>query len=266
MVPIKQRAFEHGIYGAPKFAIRQDGSYMTDKDDLALCLRMLEHQGIIDFNGHASIRVGDRILINVGAAQRSRLTADDICTIDMDGTLIEGRGKPPLEFHLHAGLYRARPDAQAIVHAHPQWSTYLTMTGHDYLPVFAQGTLLHPLPVLDTPDSINSPQMAARLAKVLGDRPAALMKSHGAVTLGADITEARTKIGYTGGRRCIGGYWFNTHAIECDGYHHKTGNIQEKETPDRVHDRGRCFPAPDFHWYNGMWMDQSFDLADGLPV
>ncbi|KKM17311.1 hypothetical protein LCGC14_1677020, partial [marine sediment metagenome] len=173
---------------------------MTDtnalKADLALCLRMLEHQGIIDFNGHASIRVGDRILINVGAAQRSRLTADDICTIDMDGTLIEGRGKPPLEFHLHAGLYRARPDAQAIVHAHPQWSTYLTMTGHDYLPVFAQGTLLHPLPVLDTPDSINSPQMAARLAKVLGDRPAALMKSHGAVTLGADITEAFVLIAY----------------------------------------------------------------------
>ena len=169
---------------------------MTDKDNLALCLRMLEHQGIIDFNGHASIRCDAGMLINVGSAQRSRLTADNICAVDLNGDLIEGNGKPPLEFHLHAGIYKARPDVGAIVHAHPQWSTYLTMTGQDYLPVFAQGTLVHPVPVLDTPDSINSPEMSAQLNAVLGDRPAALMKSHGAVTVGNNITEAFVLINY----------------------------------------------------------------------
>lgn len=169
---------------------------MSDKNKLALCLRMLEHQGIIDYNGHASIRCDDGMLINVGSSQRSRLTAEDICTIALDGSLIEGKGKPPLEFHLHAGIYKARPDVGAIVHAHPQWSTYLTMTGHAYLPVFAQGALLCPLGVLDTPDSINSPEMSARLNAVLGDSPAALMKSHGAVTVGRDITEAFVLINY----------------------------------------------------------------------
>ena len=169
---------------------------MGQKDDLALCLRMLEHLGIIDFNGHASIRTEVGMLINVGASQRSRLTADDICTVDLDGNVIEGRGKPPLEFHLHAGLYRDRPEVGAVVHAHPQWSTYLTMTGHAYAPVFAQGTLLHPVPVLDTPDSINSREMSARLNAMMGDRPAALMKSHGAVAVGADIVEAFVLIVY----------------------------------------------------------------------
>lgn len=174
---------------------------MTDLDEkkhrLATCIRMLEQAGIIDYNGHASIRAGEnRMLINIGACQRSQLTADDICTTDFDGNVIDGRGKPPLEFHLHAGIYKARPDAGAIVHAHPQWSTYLTMTGTEYLPVFAQGTLVYPVPVLDTPDSINSPQMSARLNAVLGDRPAALMKSHGAVAIGADITEAFVLINY----------------------------------------------------------------------
>lgn len=167
------------------------------KAQLALCLRMLESQEIIDYNGHASIRAGEnRMLINIGARQRSRLTAEDICTVDLDGNLIEGAGKPPLEFHLHAGIYRARPDVQAVVHAHPRWSTFLTMTGHAYAPVFAQGTLLHPLGVLDTPDSINTPEMAARLAEVLGDGPGALMKSHGAVTVGGDIVEAFVLINY----------------------------------------------------------------------
>ena len=169
---------------------------MSDKDDLALCLRMLEHQSIIDYNGHASIRCDAGMLINVGNSQRSRLTAEDICTVDLDGNLIEGKGNPPLEFHLHAGIYKARPEVGGIVHAHPQWSTYLTMTGHNYLPVFAQGTLVHPLPILDTPDSINSPAMSDRLNITMGTQPAALMKSHGAVTVGADIKEAFVLINY----------------------------------------------------------------------
>ena len=84
----------------------------------------------------------------------------------------------------------------AIVHAHPQWSTYLTMTGHSYRPVYAQGALAHPAKVLDTPDSINSPEIAGRRAETLGRNSAALMKSHGAVTVGSDVREAFVLMNY----------------------------------------------------------------------
>ena len=154
---------------------------------------MLERADIIDYNGHASIRLDDgRMLINSGSCQRSRLTTADICTIDMDGQVLSGSGsgKPPLEFHLHAGIYRARPDVGAVVHAHPKWSTYLTMAGVAYAPVYAQGALVYPVPLLDSPNSINNRAMADRLAATLADRPAALMKSHGAVTVGKTILEA----------------------------------------------------------------------------
>jgi L-fuculose-phosphate aldolase len=155
------------------------------------CIRMLEQSDIIDYNGHASIRLdGGRMLINIGSCQRSKLTAADICTIDMEGNVLEGNGKPPLEFHLHAGIYRARPDVGAVVHAHPKWSTFLTMVGESYKPVYAQGSLVWPLPVLDSPNSINNRKMADRLAYTLADRPAAMMKSHGAVTVGKSIVEA----------------------------------------------------------------------------
>ena len=161
------------------------------KQQLVDCIRMLERSDIIDYNGHCSIRIGeDRILINVGSCQRSRLTTDDICTINFDGEVIEGNGKPPLEFHLHAGVYKARPDVGAVVHAHPKWSTFLTIVGESYQPVFAQGTLVYPLPVLDSPNSINNPAMAKRLTDTLGDRPAALMKAHGAVAVGKNIVDA----------------------------------------------------------------------------
>ena len=161
------------------------------KQQLVACIRMLESSDIIDYNGHASTRAGEgRMYINIGTCQRSQLTTDDICTIDFDGNVLEGNGKPPLEFHLHAGIYKARPDVEAIVHAHPKWSTFLTMVGASYEPVYAQGTLVYPMPILDSPNSINNPDMAKRLADTLGDRPAAMMKSHGAVTCGKNIIEA----------------------------------------------------------------------------
>ena len=161
------------------------------KQQLVDCIRMLEQSDIIDYNGHASIRAGEgRMFINIGSCQRSKLTTADICTIDMEGNVLEGNGKPPLEFHLHAGIYQARPAVKAVVHAHPKWSTFLTMVGASYQPVYAQGSLVHPVPLLDSPNSINNRAMAERLAATLGNRPAALMKAHGAVTVGKDIVEA----------------------------------------------------------------------------
>ena len=67
------------------------------KNDLVKCILMLEQAGIIDYNGHASVRLPeDRILINIGNRQRSTLTIEDLCIIDFEGNLLEGDGIPPL--------------------------------------------------------------------------------------------------------------------------------------------------------------------------
>jgi ribulose-5-phosphate 4-epimerase/fuculose-1-phosphate aldolase len=161
------------------------------KQQLVDCIRMLERSDIIDYNGHCSVRLDDeRVLINIGSCQRSSLTVEDICVIDLEANQLEGKGNAPLERHLHCGIYRVRPDVRAIVHAHPKWSTFLTMVGESYKPVYAQGSLVYPVPLLDSPNSINNRAIADRLAATLGERPAALMKSHGAVTVGKDIVEA----------------------------------------------------------------------------
>jgi ribulose-5-phosphate 4-epimerase/fuculose-1-phosphate aldolase len=170
---------------------------LEQKQQIVRCIRMLERAGIMDYNGHASTRLADgRMIINIGSCQRSRLTAADICTIDFDGNVIEGNGKPPLEFHLHAGVYKARSDVGGVIHCHPKWSTVLSTAGLAYLPVYAQGSLVYPLPVLDSPDSINNLVMAKRLTDTLGDGPAALMKAHGAMTAGASIVDAFVLLNY----------------------------------------------------------------------
>jgi L-fuculose-phosphate aldolase len=120
---------------------------------------------------------------------RATLTVDDIVTVDLDGAVIEGRSGPPLEFPIHAEIYRARPDVAAVMHTHPRWSTFLTMVGAPFRPVFGQGALLGDVPVLDSPLSVNTRSLGETLAATLGQGPAVLLKAHGAVVVGAGIVE-----------------------------------------------------------------------------
>ena len=160
-------------------------------EQLVDAIRMLERAGYIDHNGHCSARRdGSSFFINTGASVRGALTVDDIVTVDLDGNLVEGSAKPPLEFHIHSEIYRARPDVHSVMHTHPQWSTFLTMTGVTYKAVYAQGVLLGDLPIMDSPLSVNTKPMGEKLAATIGRGPAALLKAHGAVTVGADIVEA----------------------------------------------------------------------------
>ncbi len=101
------------------------------KQELVDAIRMLERAEYIDHNGHCSVRRdAGSFYINSGASQRACLTVEDIVAVDLDGRPVDGSNvKPPLEFPIHAEVYRARPAINAVFHTHPQWSTYLTMTG-----------------------------------------------------------------------------------------------------------------------------------------
>jgi ribulose-5-phosphate 4-epimerase/fuculose-1-phosphate aldolase len=160
------------------------------KQMLVDAIRMLERAEIVDHSGHCSARRDTRsFYINSGASVRSTLSADDIVTVELDGALLEGAARPPLEFHIHSEIYRARPDVQAVIHAHPRWSTLLTMVGAPFQTVYAQAALLGNLPVLESPLSINSKAAGERLASTLGTGRAILLKSHGAVVAGSDMVE-----------------------------------------------------------------------------
>jgi ribulose-5-phosphate 4-epimerase/fuculose-1-phosphate aldolase len=166
-----------------------------DKHDLAsqlaAALVMLERAEIIDFNGHCSVRTAaHRFLINSGRSVRSQLGPEDVVEIDLEGNLTSGEDDPPMEYPLHAEIYRRRADVQAVVHAHPKWSTLLSSAGLSYEPVFAQGTLLGHVPLFPRVLSVNSREMGQALAETVGDGRAALLKAHGAVVVGADIREA----------------------------------------------------------------------------
>ena len=160
------------------------------RSDLLTALRILEANGVIDFNGHASIRRDAGALINSGRSVRSRLTDDDLVMVDANGQGQPEADAPPMEVHLHAAIYRRRPDVGAVVHGHPIWSTLLSSTGTPYATVYPQGALVGSPPVYASPRSINTPEIGSQVAELLGDGGAVLMRAHGMVIAASDIRSA----------------------------------------------------------------------------
>ena len=162
------------------------------RQQLADALSMMERAEVIDFNGHMSCRLPGtpNILINSGKSVRSNLSAADIIEIDLDGKPAGHEVVPPMEFHLHSAIYRARPDVNAVAHTHPVWSTLFSSAGEAVQPVTMQAAVMGPVQVFGKTASINQRPLAEELAAALGPHRVIMLRSHGAVTVGADVIEA----------------------------------------------------------------------------
>ena len=157
-------------------------------------IRMLARAGIVDHSGHGSVR-RDRasFYINSGASTRSALTAADIVACDLDGTLVEGEAKPPLEFHIHSEIYRARDDVHAVVHTHPEHATAFSSLRVPLLPISHEACLFVPPDVprfSETTDLIVTAALGRAVASALGPTWAVLLENHGVVTAGATVADA----------------------------------------------------------------------------
>ncbi len=162
------------------------------KQSLVDAILMMERAGIIDFNGHFSARLPgtEHMLINSGKSVRSALTAADIITIDMNGKPVGGADVPPMEFHIHAEIYRRRADVQSVVHTHPLYSTLFTMTGKPILPVIMQAAVLGEIQYFEKTASINTKALGEALAATLGEHRVCVLRSHGAVVAAGGVMDA----------------------------------------------------------------------------
>jgi len=164
------------------------------KTKLATAVRLMAMEGMIDFNGHVSLRLpeGDRILINSRFSNRVSLTATDIVTVDLQGRLLEGSAEPPSEVRIHTAIYKRRPDVGSVAHLHPRYSTIFTIAGVPLKPVYIIASAFGPegVPVLDDSQLIHRDEQAEAVAEALGQGLALLLRAHGAVTVGSDVEGA----------------------------------------------------------------------------
>lgn len=154
-------------------------------EQIAAATRILVMEEILDYSGHIACRLPgtDRFLVQNATDARSELSPGGIMEITMDGDVVAGRGKPPLELALHLEILRARPDVTAVLHCHMELAiTFTLMKGVELRTLrpravrWADGIPTHPDPSL-----IRRPEQGRALAGTLGSRNAALIRAHGLV-------------------------------------------------------------------------------------
>jgi L-ribulose-5-phosphate 4-epimerase len=169
-----------------------DADVQRFREQIAACTRLLVMQEIIDFSGHISVRIPgtDHVLIQPRDTSRAALTADDVLVVDLDNRVLEGEGPAPSETALHTCVYRARPDAVAVCHGHPTYSTIFTATDRPLDAVrnfayrFADGLPIH----ADT-THIRTEDQGRAVAATLAQSRACLLRGHGTVVVAPSVEE-----------------------------------------------------------------------------
>lgn len=119
------------------------------------------------------------------------LTLDDIVVVDFEGDPVVGDSIPSTELLMHAAIYRARPDAGAVMHTHSVYASALAVSGVP-LPAIVDEM------IITLGDSVqvsnyafpSSEELGKNVVSALGERNAALIRNHGLVGVGRNANAA----------------------------------------------------------------------------
>lgn len=86
---------------------------------------------VLGSGGNLSARVGAACWVTCAGSWLDQLDRADFSRVRIsDGAVLDGNPEPSTEVLLHLRSYQARPDANALIHLHPQLSVLLDAMGH----------------------------------------------------------------------------------------------------------------------------------------
>jgi len=145
-------------------------------------------------DGNISIRLdADRFLITPSGLYKRCLKRKQILVVDGKGQLIHGKGslEPSSELLMHLEAYRQREDIGAVLHAHPSYSTALTVAGipfpEDIVPEVL--ALLGEVPTAQYAVP-GTQDLAHSIREPIKSHDAVLLSNHGSLTVGKTLEQA----------------------------------------------------------------------------
>jgi L-fuculose-phosphate aldolase len=162
------------------------------RDLVETCRRLHDRRLIGAGEGNVSCRLGARhLLVTPSGANKGFLAPADLVVVDLAGRRVRGRGRASTELLMHLAAYRARPEVNAVVHAHPRTAVAFTVAGlpppNDLLPeaVLVLGEVA--VAPFATPGTDEVPRS---LAPLWTGHDVLLLERHGALALGRDLFQA----------------------------------------------------------------------------
>jgi L-fuculose-phosphate aldolase len=164
------------------------------RDELARYGRkVLEERLATGAGGNISARCGDTMLISPsGLSLEDTLPEQYVAVSLSSGLLLDPTAlRPSSEVLMHLAIYRKRPDVNAVVHTHPQYTIALSSSGHDLKPLFADSIIYlgQVVPHLDY-ITVTTPELAAAVEMRMGSANCIVLRNHGAITLGENLKHA----------------------------------------------------------------------------
>lgn len=168
------------------------GVDLTHEQQMACAFRALARVGFSEnMAGHITWadRADGSMLINPWGLWWDEVRSSDVCRVDEDGRVLEGRWDVTPAFHIHTELHRHRPDARVVIHNHPYYVTVLAAIGE--LPVIAHqtgslydGDLSF---VEEYTGEVDDAELGRDLAERIGDANTVILANHGVITIGESI-------------------------------------------------------------------------------
>lgn len=167
----------------------RDGSLRAE---LAIACRILAAEDMGDYIwGHVSVRSadGDSFWLKGAGLGLEEITADDVIRLDLNGNVLAGDRPRHLEWPIHAGVFRARRDVQAVVHTHAFGSVVLGTTDEPLQPICHDAIRWMPGPprFTETSDLIDTPALGQAVAARLGQGHGVFLRNHGMVVAASDL-------------------------------------------------------------------------------
>ncbi|GLW24302.1 class II aldolase/adducin family protein [Microbispora triticiradicis] len=144
---------------------------------------------VIGTSGNLSAREGDLVVVTPSGVALDRLRPEDCPVLDLTGRVVDGGTKPSSETPTHLALYEAT-SARAVVHTHSVFATVVASTMTELPPVHYNALLLGGTVRVAPYATYGTPELARGVLAAIEGRQAALMASHGAVTIGNGLEQA----------------------------------------------------------------------------
>jgi L-fuculose-phosphate aldolase len=156
--------------------------------------RELYENGLVRGNsGNISAKIPDAnaFLIKPSGTRMRDLKPEELVFVDMQGNKIRGTMSVSLETPIHAAIYRARKDVQAVVHTHAPTATAFGITRTEILPLQVEVFMFLPNGVPVVPfETPGSEALAVAVQKRMAKYDAVMLENHGIVTVGSTIEAA----------------------------------------------------------------------------
>ena len=119
------------------------------------------------------------------------LKLEQLVLVDLKGNKISGRQDVSAETPMHSAIYRAREDAEAVVHTHPTTATAFGVAGKEILPLQIETFMLLPrgVPVVSFKQP-GSKALARAVQEKILEYNAVILENHGIVTIGSTLEAA----------------------------------------------------------------------------